>query len=163
MPVCGLFRGQRLRFSRFNACFRHLVWGSGGRRVALLRLSAPLFEQRSPLRLRSSRGGGKSAPIFHLSTICFPPSFPQCGENVHHPVRFPPPFRFSSAGRTAPLPPSGRKVSSRARIYNVGAKKGEKGSAPFAAFRGGRGLLGARGASGSPAPRGKASREGGVR
>ncbi len=113
------------------------MWGSGVLRAALLRFSAPLFGQRSPLRIRSSRGGGKGAPIFHLSTICFPPSFPQCGENVHHPVRFPPPFRFSSAGRTGPLPPSGRKVSSRARIYNIGAKKGEKGSAPSVAFRGG--------------------------
>lgn len=37
------------------------------------------------------------------------------------------------------------KSPSRARIYNIGAEKGEKGSAPFAAFRGGRGLLGARG------------------
>ena len=138
MPLCGLFRGQRLRFSRFNACFRHLVWGSGVLRAALLRLSDPLFGQRSPLRIPSSRGGGKSAPIFHLSTICFPPSFPQGGENVHHPVRFPPPFRFSSAGRTDSLPPSGRKVSSRARIYNMGAEKGEKGCAPSVAFLGGK-------------------------
>ena len=30
MPVCGLFRSQGLRFSRFNASFRHLVWGFGG-------------------------------------------------------------------------------------------------------------------------------------
>ena len=155
MPVCGLFRGQRLRFSRFNACFRHLVWHLGVLRAALSRFSAPLFGQRSPLRIRSSRGGGKGAPIFHLSTICFPPSFPQCGENVHHPVRFPPPFRFSSAGRTDPLPPKARKVSSRARIYNIGAKKGEKGSAPFAAFRGGRGLLGARGGRAVAPPRGE--------
>lgn len=30
MPVCGFFRSRGLRFSRFNASFRHLVWGFGG-------------------------------------------------------------------------------------------------------------------------------------
>lgn len=30
VPVCGLFRSQGLRFFRFNASFRHLVWGFGG-------------------------------------------------------------------------------------------------------------------------------------
>lgn len=30
VPVCGLFRSQGLRFSRFNASFRHLVRGFGG-------------------------------------------------------------------------------------------------------------------------------------
>ena len=118
VPVCGLFRSQGLRLSRFNACFRHLVRGFGVLRVALSRFNAPLFGRRSPLRLRSLRGGGKSAPIFHLSTICFPQSFPQSGENVHPPVRFPPPFRFSSTGRTVPLPPSGRKVPF-ARVYII--------------------------------------------
>lgn len=146
MPVCGLFRWQGLRFSRFNACFRHLVWGFGVLRTALSRLGAPLLGRRSPLRLRSLRSGGKSAPIFHLSTICFPQSFPRCGENVHLPVRFSPPFRFSTAGRTDPLPPRGGKVPLRARVYNIGAEKGEKGSAPFAAFRCGRGLIDAWGA-----------------
>lgn len=34
----------------------------------------------------------------------------------------------------------------RARIYNIGAEKGEKGSAPSVAFRGGRGLIDAWGA-----------------
>ena len=110
VPVCGLFRWQGLRFSRFNACFRHLVWGFGGLRAALSRFSAPLLGRRSPLRLRSLRSGGKSAPIFHLSTICFPQSFPRCGENVHLPVRFSPPFRFSTAGCTDPLPSRGGKV-----------------------------------------------------
>lgn len=110
VPVCGLFRSQGLRFSCFNACFRHLVWGFGVRRAALSRFSAPLLGQRSPLRTPSSRGGGKSAPIFHLSTICFPQSFPRCGENVHLPVCFSPPFRFSTAGRTDPLPPRRGKV-----------------------------------------------------
>lgn len=43
VPVCGLFRWQGLRFSRFNACFRHLVWNFGMRRAALSRFSAPLF------------------------------------------------------------------------------------------------------------------------
>lgn len=47
------------------------------------------------------------------------------------------------------------KSPSRARIYNIGAEKGEKGSALFAAFRCGRGLLGARGAERWPRPVGK--------
>lgn len=118
--------------------------GLWGIRAALSRFSAPLLGRRSLLRLRSLRSGGKSAPIFHLSTICFPQSFPRCGENVHLPVRFSPPFRFSTAGRTDPLPPRGGKVPLRARVYNIGAEKGEKGSVPSVAFRGGRGLLGAR-------------------
>ena len=84
--------------------------GALGLRAALSRFSAPLLGCRSPLRLRSLRSGGKYAPIFHLSTICFPQSFPRCGENVHLPVCFSPPFRFSSAGRTDPLPPKGGKV-----------------------------------------------------
>ena len=58
----------------------------------------------------------KKRTDFHLSTICCPQACPPCGETVHHPVRFPPPFRFPSAGRTVPLPPSGRKVS-LARVY----------------------------------------------
>lgn len=53
---------------------------------------------------------------------------------------FPPPGAPIPSHRGEEKPPS------RARIYNIGAEKGEKGSAPFAAFRGGRGLLGARGA-----------------
>ena len=84
--------------------------GALGLRVALSRFNAPLLECRLPLRLRSLRSGGKSAPIFHLSTICFPQSFPRCGENVHLSVRFSPPFRFSTAGRTDPLPSRGGKV-----------------------------------------------------
>ncbi len=119
VPVCGLFRSQGLRFSRFNASFRHLVWGFGGLRAALSRFSAPLLGQRSPLRLRSLRSGGKCAPIFHLSTICFPQSFPRCGENVHLPVCFAPPFRFSTVGRTDPLPPRGGKVPLHARVYII--------------------------------------------
>ena len=55
------------------------------------------------------------------------------------------------------------KSPSRARIYNIGAEKGEKGSGrspPFVVEEG----CSARGVpSGSPAPWGKASREGGVR
>ena len=116
VPVCGLFRSQGLRFSRFNACFRHLVRGFGVLRTALSRFSAPLLGCRSPLRLRSLRSGGKCAPIFHLSTICFPQSFPRCGENVHLPVCFSPPFRFSTVGRTDPLPPRGGKVPLHARV-----------------------------------------------
>ena len=121
----------------------------------LSRFSAPLLGRRSPLRLRSLRSGGKSAPIFHLSTICFPQSFPRCGENVHLPVRFSPPFRFPPPGAPIPSRRGEEKSPSRARIYNIGAEKGEKGSAPFAAFRGGRGLLAARGAERWPRPAGK--------
>ena len=118
--------------------------GLGGLRAALSRFSAPLLGRRLLLRLRSLRSGGKSVPIFHLSTICFPQSFPRCGENVHLPVRFSPPFRFSTAGRTDALPSRGGKVPFTRAYINIGAEKGEKGSAPFAAFRCGRGLLGAR-------------------
>lgn len=62
---------------------------------------------------------------------------------------FPPP--------SAPIPSrrGEEKSPSRARIYNIGAEKGEKGSAPFAAFRCGRGLLGARGAERWFRPAGK--------
>lgn len=93
--------------------------GLWGLRAALSRFSAPLLGRRSPLRLRSLRSGGKSAPIFHLSTICFPQSFPRCGENVHLPVHFSPPFRFSTAERTDPLPPREGKVPLRARVYII--------------------------------------------
>lgn len=53
---------------------------------------------------------------------------------------------FPPQGAPFPSRRGEEKPPSRARIYNIGAEKGEKGSAPFAAFRCGRGLLGARGA-----------------
>ena len=53
---------------------------------------------------------------------------------------FPPPGAPIPSRRGEEKPPS------RARIYNIGAEKGEKGSAPFVAFRGGRGLIDAWGA-----------------
>lgn len=62
---------------------------------------------------------------------------------------FPPP------GAPIPSRRGEEKSPSRARIYNIGAEKGEKGSAPFAAFRCGRGLLGARGAERWFRPAGK--------
>lgn len=93
--------------------------GLWGLRAALSRFSAPLLGRRLLLRLRSLRSGGKSVPIFHLSTICFPQSFPRCGENVHLPVRFSPPFRFSTAGCTDPPPAEGRKSPLHARVYII--------------------------------------------
>lgn len=62
---------------------------------------------------------------------------------------FPPP------GAPIPSRRGEEKSPSRARIYNIGAEKGEKGSALFAAFRCGRGLLGARGAEWWSRPVGK--------
>ena len=66
-------------------------------------------------------------PIFHLSTICFPQSFPRCGENVHLPVRFSPPFRFSTAGCTDPPPAEGRKSPLHARVYIYRSGERRKG------------------------------------
>lgn len=62
---------------------------------------------------------------------------------------------FPPQGAPIPSRRGEEKSPSRARIYNIGAEKGEKGSAPFAAFRGGRGLLAARGAERWPRPAGK--------
>ena len=53
---------------------------------------------------------------------------------------------FPPQGAPFPSRRADEKSPSRARIYNIGAAKGEKGSAPSVAFRGGRGLLGAWGA-----------------
>lgn len=146
VPVCGLFRSQGLRFSRFNASFRHLVWGFGGfvqrfrglaprcsgavRRFAFVRCGAVENTRRF-----STYPQFVFHSLFHgvekMST--FPCVSPRLSV-------FPPP------GAPIPSRRGEEKSSSRARIYNIGAEKGEQGSAPFAAFRGGRGLLGARGA-----------------
>lgn len=79
------------------------------------------------------------------------------------------PFFHRRAHRSPPT--EGRKSPLRARIYNIGAEKGEKGSTPSVAFRCGRGLLGARGAErwfrpagkGLTVGRGGAERSGGAR
>lgn len=146
MPVCGLFRSQGLRFSRFNASFRHLVWGFGGFvqrfRGLTPRCSGAVRRFVSVHRAVVEKARGFSTypqfvfhSLFHgvekMST--FPCISPRLSV-------FPPP------GAPIPSRRGEEKSPSRARIYNIGAEKGEKGSAPFAAFRGGRGLLGARGA-----------------
>lgn len=144
MPVCGLFRSQGLRFSRFNASFRHLVWGFGG------------FAQR--FRGLAPRCSGAvycfaSVRCGAVEKACRFSTYPQfVFHSLFHGVEkmstfpcvsphlsvFPPP------GAPIPLPPRGGKVPfTRAYIY-IGAEKGEKGSALFAAFCCGRGLLGAR-------------------
>ena len=163
MAVCGLFRSQGLRFSRFNASFRHLVWGFGGfaQRFrglaprcsdAVRRFASVCCGAVEKARRFSTYPQFVFHSLFHgvekMST--FPCVSPRLSV-------FPPP--------SAPIPSrrGEEKSPSRARIYNIGAEKGEKGSAPFAAFRCGRGLLGARGSSGGSAPWGKASRSGGGR
>ena len=144
VPVCGLFRSQGLRFSRFNASFRHLVWGFGGfaqhfrglaprcsgavRRFASVRCGAVENTRRF-----STYPQFVFHSLFHgvekmSTTPCVSPRLSV----------FPPP------GAPMPSRRGEEKSPSRARIYNIGAEKGEKGSASFAAFRGGRGLLGAR-------------------
>ena len=95
----------------------------------------------------------KKRADFHLSTIGFPQACPPCGETVHHPLRIPPRLSLSPPQGT---PTSSRRVDekcpSRAYIYNIGAAKGEEGSAPSAAFRGGRGGSVRRGADRWPRP-----------
>ena len=170
MPVCGFFRSQGLRFSRFNACFLHLVWGFGG------------FAQR--FRGLAPRCSGAvycfaSVRCGAVEKACRFSTYPQfVFHSLFHGVEkmstfpcvsphlsvFPPP------GAPIPSRRGEERSPSRARIYNIGAEKGEKGSAPFAAFRGGRGLLGARGGRAVVPPRGErphgragfAERSGGV-
>lgn len=144
VPVCGLFRSPGLRFSRFNASFRHLVWGFGGFaqrfRGLTPRCSGAVCRFASVHRAvveKAHRFSTYPQFVFHslfhgvekMST--FPCVSPRLSV-------FPPP------GAPMPSRRGEEKSPSRARIYNIGAEKGEKGSAPFAAFRGGRGLLGAR-------------------
>lgn len=163
MPVCGLFRSQGLRFSRFNACFRHLVWGFGGfaqrfrglaprcsgavRRFASVRCGAVENTRRF-----STYPQFVFHSLFHgvekMST--FPCVSPRLSV-------FPPP------GAPIPSRRGEEKSPSRARIYNIGAEKGEKGSAPFAPFVVEEGCSVRGLPSGGSAPWGKASRSGGVR
>ena len=163
MPVCGLFRSQGLRFSRFNASFRHLVWGFGG--------FAQRFRGLAPRcsgavrRFESVRCGAveKARGFSTYPQFVFHSLFHGVEKMSTFPCVSPRLSVFPPQGAPSPSRRADEKSPSRARIYNIGAEKGEKGSAPSVAFRGGRGLLDARGLSGSPAPRGKASRSGGVR
>lgn len=146
VSVCGLFRSQGLRFSRFNASFRHLVWGFGG------------FAQRFRGLAPRSSGAVRRFASVHRAVVENARGFSTYPQFVFHSL-------FHGVEKMSTLPcvfhrlsvfppqsapsPSRRgeeKSPSRARIYNIGAEKGEKGSAPFAAFRGGRGLIDAWGA-----------------
>ena len=146
VPVCGLFRSQGLRFSRFNASFRHLVWGFGG--------FAQRFRGLAPrcsgavCRFASVRCGAveKACRLSTYPQFVFHSLFHGVEKMSTFPCVSPRLSVFPPPGAPIPSRRGKEKSPSRARIYNIGAEKGEKGSAPFAAFRGGRGLLGARGA-----------------
>lgn len=155
MPVCGLFRSQGLRFSRFNASFRHLVWGFGG--------FAQRFRGLAPRcsgavrRFASVRCGAveKARRFSTYPQFVFHSLFHGVEKMSTFPCVSPRLSVFPPPGAPIPSRRGEEKSPSRARIYNIGAEKGEKGSAPFAAFRGGRGLLGARGAERWFRPTGK--------
>lgn len=146
MPVCGLFRSQGLRFSRFNASFRHLVWGFGG------------FAQRFRGLAPRCSGAVRHFASVHRAVVEKARRFSTYPQFVFHslfhgvekmstfPCVSPRLSVFPPQGAPIPLPPRGEKSPFTRAYNNIGAEKGEKGSAPFAAFRGGRGLLGARGA-----------------
>ncbi len=146
VPVCGLFRSQGLRFSRFNASFRHLVWGFGG--------FAQRFRGLTPRysgavrRFASVRCGAveKARRFSTYPQFVFHRLFHRVEKMSTTPCVFHRLSVFPPPGAPSPSRRGEEKSPSRARIYNIGAEKGEKGGAPFAAFRGGRGLLGARGA-----------------
>ena len=144
--VCGLFRSQGLRFSRFNASFRHLVWGFGG------------FAQRFRGLAPRCPGAVHRFESVHRAVVEKARRFSTYPQFVFHslfhgvekmstfPCVSPRLSVFPPPGAPIPSRRGEEKSPSRARIYNIGAEKGEKGSALFAAFRCGRGLLGARGA-----------------
>lgn len=155
MPVCGLFRSQGLRFSRFNASFRHLVRGFGG--------FAQCFRGLAPRcsgavrRFASVRCGAveKARRFSTYPQFVFHSLFHGVEKMSTFPCVSPRLSVFHRRAHRSP-PAEGRKSPLHARVYNnIGAEKGEKGSAPFAAFRGGRGLLAARGAERWPRPAGK--------
>ena len=144
VPVCGLFRSQGLRFSRFNASFRHLVWGFGG--------FAQRFRGLTPRysgavrRFASVRCGAveKARRFSTYPQFVFHSLFHGVEKMSTFPCVSPRLSVFPPPGAPVPSRRGKEKSPSRARIYNIGAEKGEKGSAPFAAFRCGRGLLAAR-------------------
>ena len=148
--------------------------GRGGTSLALMLAFAPSCRtsRRFALRFRvfapSARvastalhpfvaGLWKKRTDFHLSTICFPQACPPCGETVHHPLRFPPRLSLFPPQGTPPPPARQTKAPlARAYIY-IGVAKGEKDSAPSAAFRCGRGGSVRGELIGGPAPWTKAS------
>ena len=163
MPVCGLFRSQGLRFSRFNASFRHLVRGFGG--------FAQCFRGLAPRcsgavrRFASVRCGAveKARRFSTYPQFVFHSLFHGVEKMSTFPCVSPRLSVFHRRAHRSP-PAEGRKSPpSRARIYNIGAEKDEKGSGrspPFVVEEG----CSVRGVpSGGSAPWGKASRSGGVR
>lgn len=123
------------------------------RRFALhFRVFAPSARVASTALHPFVAGLWKKRTDFHLSTICFPQACPPCGETVHHPLRIPPRLSLFPPQGT-PTPPARQTKALLARVYiYIGVAKGEKDSAPSAAFRCGRGRLGARGADRWPRP-----------
>ena len=163
MPVCGLFRSQGLRFSRFNASFRHLVWGFGG--------FAQHFRGLAPRcsgavrRFASVRCGAveKARRFSTYPQFVFHSLFHGVEKMSTTPYVFHRLSVFPPQGAPIPSRRGEEKSPSRARIYNIGAEKGEKGSAPLPPFVVEEGCSVRGVPSGSPAPRGKASRSGGAR
>ena len=112
----------------------------------------PQLGSRPPLRIRSWRGCGKNAPISTYPQFVFHRLVHPVEKLFTTPCVFLPAFPLSL--RRAHRPPPARQTKAplaRAYIY-IGVAKGEKGSAPSAAFRCGRGGLGARGADRWPRP-----------
>lgn len=163
MPVCGLFRSRGLRFSRFNASFRHLVWGFGG--------FAQRFRGLAPRcsgavrRFASVRCGAveKARRFSTYPQFVFHSLFHGVEKMSTFPCVSPRLSVFPPPGAPIPSRRGEEKSPSRARIYNIGAEKGEKGSAPFAPFVVEEGCSVRGLPSGGSAPWGKASRSGGVR
>ena len=118
VPVCGLFRSQGLRFSRFNACFRHLVWGFGG--------FAQRFRGLTPRcsgavhRFASVRCGAveKRAdfPLIHnLFSTVFSTVWRKCPPSRAFSTAFP--FFLHRVHRAPPA--EGRKSPLHARVYII--------------------------------------------
>lgn len=139
-PLAGLC------FSRFNACFRHLVWGFGGF-VQRFRGLAPRCSG-AVRRFASVRRGAveKARGFSTYPQFVFHSLFHGVEKMSTFPCVSPRLSVFPPPGAPVPSRRGEEKPPSRARIYNIGAEKGEKGSAPFVAFRGGRGLIDAWGA-----------------
>ena len=137
--------------ARWFAFAPPLVSDFSALRAALSRLCA--LSSGRVHRFASVRGGAvEKTHRFPLIHNLFSTGLSTLWRNCSPPLAYSsPPFPFPSAGHTDPLPPGRRKRPSRAYIY-IGVAKGEKGSAPSAAFRCGRGGLGARGADRWPRP-----------
>ena len=127
MPVCGLFRSQGLRFSRFNASFRHLVWGVGG------------FVQRFRGLAPRCSGAVRRFASVHRAVVEKARRFSTYPQFVFHslfhgvekmstfPCVSPRLSVFPPQGAPIPLPPRGGKVPLRARVYINRSGERQKG------------------------------------